>query len=230
MIDVASVTLAALDHGFYFDDESMPIVAAPIRNVGREWRFVVVGTDVIAGSAYDAATRSAVSHQPGSDAWAYAQSVASELASPAEAYVLDVCECDGKLRLMEINPFGGTTFTHAIPSRWCGLSLKSILVDDRNAWKDAVAKSDARLEWDPDHAADGAKLGWRAVQFGLRGDALRRYSRDWIVSITDISEFVREQRAISVPSRDEQLLVPRERVYAVSDVQTIQNLRLDSAT
>ena len=36
VLDVASVTLRALDHGFYFDDESLPIVAAPIRNVGRD--------------------------------------------------------------------------------------------------------------------------------------------------------------------------------------------------
>ena len=107
MLDVASVTLPALDHGFYFDDESLPVVAAPIRNVGREWRFVVVGADVIAGSAYDAATRSAASDQPDSDAWAYAQSVASAIAAPADVYILDVCECDGELRLIELNPFGG---------------------------------------------------------------------------------------------------------------------------
>jgi hypothetical protein len=109
VLDIASVTLAALDHGFYFDDESLPVVAAPIRNVGREWRFVVVGADVIAGSAYDAATRSAVSDQPDSDAWTYAQSVASAISAPADVYILDVCvcECDGELRLIELNPFGG---------------------------------------------------------------------------------------------------------------------------
>lgn len=107
VLDVASVTLRALDHGFYFDDESLPIVAAPIRNVGREWRFVVVGGTVVAGSAYDAATRSAVSDQPDSDAWTYAQTVAAAILPPASAYILDVCECDGELRLIEFNPFGG---------------------------------------------------------------------------------------------------------------------------
>ena len=90
VLDVASVTLRALDHGFYFDDASLSIVAAAARNVGREWRFVVVGTCVIAGSAYDAATRSAVSDQPDSDAWAYAQTVASSVSPPADAYILDV--------------------------------------------------------------------------------------------------------------------------------------------
>jgi hypothetical protein len=107
VLDVASVTLAALDYGFYFDDDALPIVAAPIRNVGREWRFVVVRSSVIAGSAYDAATRSAVSDQPQSKAWDFAQSVASAMPAPADVYVLDVCESDGDLRLIEINPFGG---------------------------------------------------------------------------------------------------------------------------
>lgn len=107
VLDVASVTLRALDHGFYFDDESLPIVAAPIRDVGRESRFVVVGGTVVAGSAYDAATRSAVPDQPASEAWTYAKSVAASIPSPATAYILDVCECDGELRLIEFNPFGG---------------------------------------------------------------------------------------------------------------------------
>jgi hypothetical protein len=107
VLDVSSLTLRALDHGFYFDDESLPIVVAPIRNVGREWRFVVVAHVVIAGSAYDAPTRSAVSDQPQSEAWTFAQSVADSIPAPSDVYVLDVCDCDGQLRLLELNPFGG---------------------------------------------------------------------------------------------------------------------------
>jgi hypothetical protein len=107
VLDVASVTLSALDHGFYFDDESLPIVAAPVRKVGREWRFVVVASSVIAGTAYEAETRSAVADQPQSDAWVFAQAVATAIPAPADAYILDVCECDSDLRLLELNPFGG---------------------------------------------------------------------------------------------------------------------------
>ena len=107
VLEMKAVTLKALDHGFYFDDESLPIIAAPIRNVGREWRFVVVRASVVAGSAYDASTRSAVPDQPHSEAWAFAQVVANDIPAPADAYILDVCECDGELRLLELNPFGG---------------------------------------------------------------------------------------------------------------------------
>ena len=107
VLDVGRVSLAALDYGFYFEDESLPVVAAPVRNVTREWRFVVVRSSVIAGSAYDAATRSAITDLPESQPWSFAQSVASAIPAPAEAYILDVCESDGTLRLLELNPFGG---------------------------------------------------------------------------------------------------------------------------
>jgi len=107
VLDIADASLAKLDHGFYFDDETLPIVACPIRDVGREWRFVVFRSSVIAGSAYDATSRSAIADQPASDAWNFAQSVASSVPAPADAYVLDVCESNGNLRLLELNPFGG---------------------------------------------------------------------------------------------------------------------------
>ena len=107
VLDLADVSLAKLDHGFYFDDESLPIVACLICDVGREWRFVVFRSSVIAGSAYDAATRSAIADQPASDAWNFAQTVASAIPAPADAYILDVCESNGDLRLLELNPFGG---------------------------------------------------------------------------------------------------------------------------
>ena len=83
---------------------------------------------------------------------------------------------------------------------------------------------------DPDHAPDGAKLERRAIQLGLRGEVLAEYAREWIVDITDISEFVRAQRDNSVPTRYDQLAMPRERVYPVTDQATIRRLRLEFAS
>jgi hypothetical protein len=31
-----SLTLAKLDHGFYCDDETLPVVVLPFRNIGKE--------------------------------------------------------------------------------------------------------------------------------------------------------------------------------------------------
>lgn len=44
---------------------------------------------------------------PGGEPWAFAQSIASELRPPEAVYVLDVCEADGRLHLLELNPFSG---------------------------------------------------------------------------------------------------------------------------
>jgi hypothetical protein len=72
----------------------------------------------------------------------------------------------------------------------------------------------------------GGKLERRAIQLGLRAESLEKYSREWIIEITDVSDFVRQQRENSQPSRYDQLVLPRERVYPVSDEMIVQNLRL----
>jgi hypothetical protein len=51
----------------------------------------------------------------------------------------------------------------------------------QDEWKRAVARSSVRLQWDPDHDPSEAKAERRALQLGLRGDALARYAREWIV-------------------------------------------------
>lgn len=92
----------------------------------------------------------------------------------------------------------------------------------REAWQTAVKSSEVRLQWDPDHAPGGAKLERRAVQLGLRGEALARYAREWIVDIEDVSPFVRAQREhIGDP---ETLETPVERVYPVADAEVAARL------
>ena len=107
VVDIATLTLAKLDHGFYFDDESLSVIAAPVKAIGREWRFVIVERNVVAGSAYDPAGRKSLPVALDAEAAFFASSVAAKIPAPAAAYVLDVCECGGELRLLELNPFGG---------------------------------------------------------------------------------------------------------------------------
>jgi hypothetical protein len=101
------LSLAALDFGFYFDDPSLPVVVAPVRQVQREWRYVVVDGRIVAGSAYAADGRRAQPDEPTGEPWAFAQTVASSIGAPELVYVLDLCESDGELRLLELNPFSG---------------------------------------------------------------------------------------------------------------------------
>lgn len=107
VVDVATLTLAKLDYGFYYDDEMLSVVVAPVQEISMEWRFVVANRSVISGSAYDAATRKPVPVPADSAATRFASTVASKLPEPDSVYVLDVCQADGDFRLLELNPFGG---------------------------------------------------------------------------------------------------------------------------
>jgi hypothetical protein len=83
------------------------------------------------------------------------------------------------------------------------------------AWRRAVAGSDVRLQWDPDHDPAGNPVERRAIQLGLRGEVLARYAREWLLGIEDISEFVQEQR-VNAKAPYDFLVTPREEVYPIT--------------
>jgi hypothetical protein len=91
------------------------------------------------------------------------------------------------------------------------------------AWKRAVAGSDVRLQWDPDHGPSGNPVDRRAIQLGLQGDVLARYAKDWLIEVQDISDFVREQRENAKAPYD-RLVTPSEDVYPVADSEVARRL------
>lgn len=82
-------------------------------------------------------------------------------------------------------------------------------------WKAAVEASDVRLQWDPDHAPDGSKLARRAVQLGLRCDALRALATTELLEVIDMTPFGEAQRAHAAGSWSD-LRMPVERVYTAA--------------
>ena len=92
-------------------------------------------------------------------------------------------------------------------------SYQSHLYDSREAWKAQLAASDVRLQWDPDHDPHGVKQERRAIQLGLKGNTLKRFSEEWIHSIKDITDFVAAQKAKLDGEGIETLEVPVERVW-----------------
>jgi hypothetical protein len=90
-----------------------------------------------------------------------------------------------------------------------------------------VAQSSVRLQWDPDHNPSGAKVEQRAIQLGLRGDALARYAREGLVRIEDVSPFVEQQRPHARPAARDRLLVSREQVYPVEEGEVAARLGVD---
>lgn len=105
--------------------------------------------------------------------------------------------------------------------------------DDRlyktyDEWQKAVAQSQVRLQWDPDHNPSGQKEERRAMQLGLRGEVLQGFKGGGILSIDDISEFVREQRANVKHTGFRGLVTPVEKVYPVSDLVIKRQLGLEN--
>jgi hypothetical protein len=81
----------------------------------------------------------------------------------------------------------------------------------RETWANAVASSEVRLQWDPDHDPLGRPVERRAVQLGLRGEALREFGNK-AVSIDDVTPTIEAQR-VNATGDFNSLLVPAERVY-----------------
>ena len=84
-------------------------------------------------------------------------------------------------------------------------------METQEEWKRALKRSEVRMQWDPDHGPRGGKLARRAVQLGLRGEALRRFVFEETRSIEDISDLVRAQRENL--GNLTTLQVPTERAY-----------------
>lgn len=103
----------------------------------------------------------------------------------------------------------------------------------RDAHREAIAASDVRLQWDPDHDPAGHPVpGRRAVQLGLRGGALAAFlapdSRQ-LVRIDDVTDaLVAPQRAIAAAAAQWALLnVPIERCYVPADHTVRTRIVLD---
>lgn len=95
-------------------------------------------------------------------------------------------------------------------------------------WRQAVAESAVRLQWDPDHDPFGRSLPRRAIQLGLRGQILLQYAQQWILSIEDITDFVHAQQQFVQSGHLDRLLTPVERIYPISDVALQKRLGIFS--
>lgn len=100
------------------------------------------------------------------------------------------------------------------------------LYPDAKSWQSDVARSNVRLQWDPDHGPSGQPRDRRAIQLGLRGPVLAEYGREAILEIDDISALVAEQRPNASRPPYAALMTPRERIYVPEDPDVRRRLGL----
>ena len=83
-------------------------------------------------------------------------------------------------------------------------------------WKKQLAKTEARCQWDPDRDIYGNPLNRRTIQLGLRGNIIRKYIKEWIVNITDITQYVIELRDAIKDGTFKKCMLPAEDEYLYS--------------
>ncbi|QDK80727.1 DUF4291 domain-containing protein [Spirosoma sp. KCTC 42546] len=105
-------------------------------------------------------------------------------------------------------------------------SFQPAIYSTREHWKTSLIESEVRLQWDPDHNPTGRKLERRAIQLGLKGDTLKLFATDWIVSIEDITEFVLDQGRFVEKGAMEKLTVIKEQVIPISNPHLTAKLKL----
>ncbi len=91
-----------------YDPATQVVIAAP-REIGREWRLVIIGDRVIAASQYaEDGTKSIAAGCP-DDVRDFVAGMLSAVSwRPDPIFMVDVCESDGRLWLVELNSFSSS--------------------------------------------------------------------------------------------------------------------------
>jgi len=58
---------------------------------------------------------------------------------------------------------------------------------NRQEWSRQLKNSPVRVQWDPERSMRLEALPFRSLQVGLSGEAVHRYTDEWLVSITDLT-------------------------------------------
>jgi len=89
--------------------------------------------------------------------------------------------------------------------------------ESEEAWRREVARTDVRVQWDPDRDPGGGAQPRRAIQVGLQGEALRSFATQDLVEVQDVTPLVEAQRArLSTP---DEVLLPVQTPMALLDAR-----------
>lgn len=115
IIPSENLTPAHFDYGFYHENINLPIVLASLKPIDKEYRFICVNHQIITGCEYVADGRKGgrtINIEDNEPSYLFAQKIADQHKQKDFAYVIDVCLSEGKLYLVEMNPFSGADMYH----------------------------------------------------------------------------------------------------------------------
>jgi hypothetical protein len=86
-------------------------------------------------------------------------------------------------------------------------------------WREQLAASPVRIQWDPDKDLHLQPLPVRAIQVGLSREAVHRYVSEWIRSIRDVTEDAHHIKGLVDAGRlcEAEERLPKEPVYPLTD-------------
>lgn len=91
-----------------YDPLTLVVIATP-QSIEREWRLVVIGDRIVAGTQYAVHGERALAADCPATVRGFAESMLAEVRwRPDPAFMLDVCESAGQLWLVELNSFSGS--------------------------------------------------------------------------------------------------------------------------
>ena len=91
-----------------YDPTTLVVVAAP-KPIGREWRLIVVGNEVISGSQYADRGEKLIRADLPQEVRDFANAMLAEIRwRPDPVFMLDVCESNDRLWLVELNSFSSS--------------------------------------------------------------------------------------------------------------------------
>jgi hypothetical protein len=87
-------------------------------------------------------------------------------------------------------------------------------------WQRQFESANVHVQWDPERTIHGAKLEHRAIQVGLSRHIIHEYVEQWIVELKDLTSLTNKIRRLCDEGHFQRAkdLLPRERVYAVSEL------------
>jgi len=84
-------------------------------------------------------------------------------------------------------------------------------------WRQALEKAPVRIQWDPERDLHHNPLAHRTIQIGLRGEAVKHYTKTWVKGISDETSLAHEVHDLVLKDELERArtLLPREKPYLV---------------
>jgi len=95
-------------------------------------------------------------------------------------------------------------------------------------WEEQYLRSEVQLQWEHYYDLLGRKTDRYAAKIGIKGTMQQRYNEEWILEITNITSYIKEQQQLLQEDKSQLLLVPHERAYAPDDLTVLK--KIDATT